>query len=575
MAVGKSQKRSPFSGLASWRDGFFYDLQLNGPAPDRLIAPFADDYQPNAQAAKALVGEWIGDKADGLLLHGDISDIARKWLALDPGTADFARMHSFVWLRDFAGLGEDGELAATILIDAWLSLYSRYEPQCWALDITAERLIFLLRHAGPLLKRGDALWRSALLSAMARQARHLAKSANKAETPRTRLLAAISLTASGLLLPHHQHCAEQGCNLLRRELRLQLRQDGGHVSRNPSFQMELGLRLLALIKAYAAGGREVPGFIQHSAGKALSLVEFFRCGDGRLAVFNGACEDDKQAISVALTSRKVERQQIDFASHTGYQKLSAARTLVLADLGGPAAGGNPLHQLAPKKYNKQNLSQIVRPIHSHDGALSFQLSSGRHRIVVNCGAENPFHGTALINAAMGTPWQHALRQAAAHSSLSLADAPAEQSRCAPSLYHRLFEDKHGQLLEMERTGVEHLKKATHRRRLFLDIDGDDLRGEDVFVPEERKGQVDFVLRFHLHPTIKASLSRDRRSIILVTPGREGWRFQAGKAALALERSIYAGAQTKRQTSQQIVVTPYDFTGPVQIKWAFRRMKEGF
>ena len=128
---------------------------------------------------------------------------------------------------------------------------------------------------------------------------------------------------------------------------------------------------------------------------------------------------------------------------------------------------------------------------------------------------------------------------------------------------------------MERTGVEHLKKATHRRRLFLDIDGEDLRGEDVFVPEERKEQVGFVLRFHLHPTIKASLSRDQRSVILVTPGREGWRFQADKAALSLERSIYAGAQLKRQTSLQIVAQPYDLTGSVQIKWAFRRMKEGF
>ena len=86
---------------------------------------------------------------------------------------------------------------------------------------------------------------------------------------------------------------------------------------------------------------------------------------------------------------------------------------------------------------------------------------------------------------------------------------------------------------------------------------------------------DLVLRFHLHPSVKASLARDGRSVLLAASNGEGWRFRSNSKAVALEKSVYCGEGGAPQTTEQIVVQPTDLEltqdGDILLKWAFRRM----
>ena len=83
---------------------------------------------------------------------------------------------------------------------------------------------------------------------------------------------------------------------------------------------------------------------------------------------------------------------------------------------------------------------------------------------------------------------------------------------------------------MSHDGYRSLYGIIHRRRLWLSADGGDLRGEDMFTgPEGRPVTVPdrrFIVRFHLHPTVKATLAQSGQAVLMRLPSGRGWRLRA-------------------------------------------------
>ncbi|MGH6947976.1 MAG: heparinase II/III domain-containing protein, partial [Kiloniellales bacterium] len=112
----------------------------------------------------------------------------------------------------------------------------------------------------------------------------------------------------------------------------------------------------------------------------------------------------------------------------------------------------------------------------------------------------------------------------------------------------------------------------HRRRLYLAAAGDDLRGEDRLTPERHVVEPRaFVLRFHLHPSVRASLVENGAAILLRLPKGDGWRFQTRGATLALDDSLYLGAAGAARRSNQIVLSGESSSAGAEVKWALRRV----
>ncbi len=94
--------------------------------------------------------------------------------------------------------------------------------------------------------------------------------------------------------------------------------------------------------------------------------------------------------------------------------------------------------------------------------------------------------------------------------------------------------------------------------LVLAADGTRLHGEDVFLAADGGAQVRtsrdaFAVRFHLHPTVKATRLSDGHGVMLVTPAREMWTFSAPEDRVDLEDSVYlAGTEGPRRTVQMVI-----------------------
>lgn len=547
MASASRKKTDHGSGVVervqrAWGESPFYQAQLNGPAPDRLALKPIDPYGADKALGEAVINGKLSIGADSVDCEGELE---RLWaLAGREGPLhDF--LHRFVWLRHLAALGQKGRDPAQRLAEAWFADNEKWSPDSWEPYTTGERLIHLCCHGQVVIARGDALWRSRVLTSMARQTRHLAKAGHRAGAAHERLMTAMALTVAALALPGCESEAEKGLELLRRELRLQIRPDGGHISRNPSRQLELVVRLQMVLRALEARRMPAPGFLKHIIGRAAAHVQLFRAGDGRLAIFNGGYEDDSAALLSALTAVDEAAEPTGFARHSGFQRLEAARSVLIADIGAARGGtGTP---------------------GAYQGSASFHFSSGRARIVVNCGS----------GAQLPGDWSGALRQAAAHSTLSMEPREAGSAFFRNAIItHRRAEDARGHLLEIERACGGDAEAMKHIRRFYLAVRGDDLRGEDRLVG--LSPAAGWRLRFHLHPGVKASLARDNRSIILALPNREGWRFRSNCRGVAVERSIYCGAGGLPQTAEQIVISAggleADPGEDMVVRWSFRRME---
>ncbi len=536
----------------AWGESPFYQTQLDGPAPDRLGHQPIDPYEPNAGLGDAILRGRLSIGTDTIDCYGELE---RLWDLAGREGPLHEFMHQFLWLRHLARFGVRAKEPAMRLARAWFAEHERWSPDGWVPHVTGERLVQLCCHGQLVLAAGDALWRSRVLSSMARQTRHLARSGHRAGTAYERLMTATALTVSALSLPGCEPASEKGLELLRRELRLQIRPDGGHISRNPSRQLELVVRLRMVLNALEAQRMTTPGFLRHIVGRAAAHAQLFRAGDGKLAVFNGGREDDGAALVAAMRSVEPDIEPSGFARHSGFQRLEAARSVLIADVGAARGGA-----IATNAYQSGG---------------SFHFSSGRSRLVVNCGSGDQMPGE----------WPSALRLAAAHSTVSV-DPPSIASNLfrGAVITHRRAEEQRGQLLEIERAFAGEGSSAgapgglTHLRRFYLASRGDDLRGEDRLSRSVPAIGGAWRIRFHLHPGVKASLARDRRTVILSLQNKEGWRFRSSIDAVALEKSVYCGAGGLPQATEQIVISPPAPAGlegtsvaDIVVKWSFRRM----
>lgn len=321
---------------------------------------------------------------------------------------------------------------------------------------------------------------------------------------------------------------------------MQILPDGGHATRSPATLARALEILLDIAAVLRAADRPSPSWLADAIDRGLPMLSFFHHGDGAAAAFNGAGGETWAALDT-LAGR--DAAPAPRASQSGFVRLAAGGTLVIMDVGGPAA--------AP--FDRD----------AHAGALSFEFSQGRERLIVNCGAQQG-----------ATPaWRSAQRATAAHSTVVIDDTNSSEltpdgvgsRRAKVDWSYDSEESRHW--VTAQHDGYAANFSVTHHRRLFLAAAGDDLRGEDRLTGAHRGA---FAVRFHLHPSVKASLVHNGAAVLLRAADGGAWRLQASGAPLSLAESIYFGDPGPSRRSEQIVLTGPLTSKETVIKWALRR-----
>jgi uncharacterized heparinase superfamily protein len=217
-------------------------------------------------------------------------------------------------------------------------------------------------------------------------------------------------------------------------------------------------------------------------------------------------------------------------------------------------------------------------LEAHAGCLSFEFSSPKgNLIVVNCGV--PPTGREY--------WRQLARATQAHATATFNDTSSARFLVSPALRQlvggapmldgpndvEVTREERPDMLVLRAAHNGYARKigVVHQRTLALFADGTRLDGEDVFSfadGRRRRGGAEYVLRFHLHPAVKASRLGNGQAALLVTPDREVWTFTVADGEVDLEDSVYlATTEGPRRTTQLVVYG--GARGVPRVAWSFQ------
>lgn len=533
-----------------WRSTGIYAALLQTPRASGFAARPRDPRPIDRDFGRAaMAGSWT--------LHGEALSVGAggdPFNQPSPSRRFAVELHRFSWLQSLLAQ-EGGKQEALRVFLAWRALFdARPSAFAWGADVL-ERRVFNLACAAPMIADAASDAEAQLIAqSLARQARHLlgleAGIARRAERLGACACAGVALAgeAGGRLLT----AALKG---LGPALEAAAPPDGSLRTRSPEQGLELLLDLLALDDGLLQRGHTLPEPIARAMDRMGAGLRFYALADGRLPRMNGGEAASADRVAAALEMDDVAGRGFDHAPHAGVHRLAGQTLQVIADA-------------APPPEGPWSVATCAHP-------LAVEVLCGVDRLITNSG----WSADSGANAA--------LRLTAGGSTVSLGDASAGAPLSgglaralgpwliggAKRVDSRRQENETGVWLELAHDGWAERFGLIHERRLFLDPALDELRGEDAFVaaPDVKptkpgNRQIPYAARFHLAPDVRASLARDKRSVLLRGPSDRGWWFRNDAPDVSIEASTVVDLGQPRRSQQIVLCGHLDPRSGGRLRW---------
>ena len=449
-----------------------------------------------------------------------------------PPSAEWASaFHSLSWLQHFAASGHElDRIVARSLVLKW----GEQRKFSWTAPILFRALISLSLAAHFLVGPSPSSFEKMLYALITKLLRQTL--AMRPASPDGNLLQAIALEHASLAFRGSAALRDIANAKFSAFINQVILPDGGHVSRNPQMLLETLLDIIPIKDAMIARHEAVPQPLNAAIERMVPMLRMISHGDRGLSHFQGSGTVNTDEIKAILDHDKIDGRPLLLATHSGYCRLAHRSGLLIIDVGIP---------------------------NECDSPLAFEFSDGPHRIFTNCGT--PRSASAA--------WQKAAADIAAHNTLEVASYGGN-ARNAPRA--EVITSPQGSLINCTNEISRKSGKITHQRSIFLSQTGSDLRGEDSIAQSPTEGapqkQLDFTIRFHLHPNVKATSTRKGTRIVVMLANRTAWQFSARGGIVSLEESVFLGDGHGPKKTQQIVIR--GSTGNfVPVKWALRRVEK--
>ena len=530
--------------------GSFLSRLKHSRQPLKLAAVPRDHVQGDRQRGEALLGGRFIAGGAGLPL----TDL--DFASVGTGNALADQLQGFSWLRDLgaAASREKGAKLAEAMVGRWLLAHGTRVDDAWASHLWGERILFWTAYAPYILSSADSGYRSALLNTLARGARHLDSTADRAPAGIKRITAWCGVVATGLLLQGGVPRVARGEAGLARALAGAQFDDGGLVSRSPFEQMLLVDRLGLLRSCYSASKQTIPDGIEAASAAALAALHGITLGDGALSSWQGCGPGEASRLTALIEGCGLRARPLRQPSGWGYHRMSALGTILVVDAAPP-----PPQKIAD---------------YGSASTLAFELSDGGQRLVVNCGGPGPLPTELPEELVQG------LRTTAAHSTLVLADtnstnilADGTLGKGVEDVSIERTEDNDSSRLEATHDGYVRTFGMVHKRSLMLGNDGKEIRGADQLIPRGRKKireSAPYAARFHLAPGVEATITADGMGAILRSKGAPPWNFRCRGGMLTAEESLWIDGRGQPQRTMQLVIVGDVSALGGEIGWQLRR-----
>lgn len=526
---------------------YFRFAQVFRGVPDKLIVAPTDLRAADSFAADEILNGRF-TLAGRTLETGGASPFG-----LDMPSADFeARLHTFGWLRDIRASKSEKHFAkAKAITGDWIAAYRHPSNSvAWRPEIVAQRLIAWLSHSPVILRGAEVGFYRRFLRSLSVHIGFLKTAGVTATDGEQRLKIRIALAMASLSLPAKLKQIQTAGKHLDRELDLQILPDGGHVSRNPRIILDLLLDLLPLRQTYVNLGHELPSRLVPAVDRMFPALRFFRHQGGELALFNGATATLATELAAVLRYDETAGAPFKALPYLQYHRLAVQNTVLVVETGKPLNSETSLT--------------------AHAGALSFEMSSGKNRFIINAGS--PRYGPE--------EYKQLARATAAHSTVTVNDTSSlsfsKSSYLGPVVVGGVsrvevnrYQDADSEGLTARHDGYAESAGLIHERDLQVNSGGRLIRGRDRLTNEMgndpgEENAAEAVARFHIHPAIQIRRI-DKNEVLLSAPDGQTWSFSCIDTPVNVEEDVFFADPSGMRVSQQLTLE-FNAAEVPEIQW---------
>lgn len=351
--------------------------------------------------------------------------------------------------------------------------------------------------------------------------------------------------------PEAEGWLDRGMRILAREVPEQILPDGGQFELSPMYHalaLEDMLDLVNVMRAAGLSGRWQPQIGEWAARiEAMQKWLSAMCHpDGEIAFFNDA------AIGIAPAPAELEA----YAARLGFET---------------SAAGTPLMRLADSGYVRVEsggavlIADVARigpdylPGHAHADTLSFELSVGGRRVIVNSGTSVYGDGPERLRqrgtSAHNTVTVDGENSSEVWSGFRVARRARPQGLCVE-------QDGDEWIVSCAHDGYRRLAgQPLHRRTWRFDANG-------LVVSDKVDGERHYAeAAFHFRPDLSLSIAGDGQSGALASDSGVALRWRAGKGVARLEPSTWHPEFGASIPSSRLVVALSEGESIIEFSWA--------
>ena len=452
----------------------------------------------------------------------------------------FFYFHSFDFLNDLQEIAkEDLRLHGRELTSYWIKKNSSWNPKTWDDFILSTRICNWLKNYNFFFSTANENFKNKIFNLILKQTEHLVKNFSNLKRNSDLIRIIKALIYVSISIPNKKYYYQIAIFNLKSELSKQILKDGCHFQRNPTIHLQVLMDLLEIRTIINSAKKNIFFDLQNSIKKMSIAYHFFLHKDNSLANFNGIKNVNQKLLKNIIFEIPKPQKKIRELYDSGFQRVDTKDTILIVDCG------------VPKNYNAT--------YKAHSCSTTFELSYKKNKIIVNSlsGIDNKINRTT-----------------AAHSTLTLNNTNAYKilknnhlARVPDKLKVKRVERYGANVIEIENYGYKNQYDAVHKRLIYLDKDGLDIRGEDnIYCPME----IIFDIRFYLDSNIKTSITNNGKNIILRLTNGTGWNFSSSLDKIDIVSNRNININNQPITNEHIYLTGKTKELITVIKWSLKK-----
>ncbi len=464
------------------------------------------------------------------ILYGEIELFGRKYNFIDFSDTSFLpetivlELHKFNWIINLLILDTQESIdKITSLIETWVHNHGKISYPAWNIDVLSERVFHLILCSGVLEGKSNHFFAHMLKVYLDQQINHLIF-AYKNYHYHNKIKIYQALIMVSIFYEEYQYLLSEVFTLVIEDIKHQINLDGGHKSRDSYITL---LYLEDLLKIYYCI-KDTPRIDSNSLleyiGRIAAFIRTMRHLDGKLSLFNGSYESNKQKIDFLLSLSKLTSESSNQLRNSGYINMQTKHSKLIVDV------GNPL-------YNYNSL-------------LAFEISIGKHKVITNNGNNNYIYQLQQ---------QSSLDRIDGRLDNTCIILKSENETILFPFSHETVkierrQEDNWEIFSINYTGLKKEYNISYHQIIYLSTKNNKyILGESLLTFDGvNKGITEAFLLFNLHPNIKYLDLMQDGHIVTLQMGDEGYIFHS-ENKIQVQKKFYRGQEGESIKSFSLMI----------------------